>query len=94
MANMKNPKTEGFEDVFELFDTPETEENDNEIGSRWVTAGGKEYKFQFRDPYGHCFIIPKKGTLPEDLKGAYTSVQEAERHLLQYHSIQAEKKNK
>ena len=85
MSNIKNPKTEGFED-FELFDTSDTEEDDNEIGSRWMEHGGKEYKFVFKDPYGHCFVQVKKGRVPDDLNGAYTSVQEAERAVYQYHS--------
>lgn len=91
MSNMKNPKTEGFEDVFELFDTPE---NEDEIGSRWVMIKGKEYKFEYRNPYGHCFIIPKKGTLPEALKGAYTSAMEAERDIVRYFNIQEDQEAK
>lgn len=84
MNEIKNPKTEGFEDVFELFDTPESEE---EIGSRWLKIKGREYKLEARDPYGHFHIIPKKGTLPEELRGSYTSSQEAERHITQVYNI-------
>lgn len=91
MADMKNPKTEGFEDVFELFDTPDNEE---EIGSRWLMIKGKEYKLEARNPYGHFHIIPRKGTLPEELRGSYTSSQEAERHITQVYNILEDKEAK
>ncbi len=91
----KNSKTEGFEDVFELFDSPETNDDEGQdIGAQWVKYDSREYKFVARDPYGHWFIIPKKGTLPEELRGAYTTAQEAERHLMQRISIDNEKKAK
>ena len=80
-AVIKNPKTEGFEDVLEIFD-----EEEDEIGSRYVKIGEKEYKFVFKDPHGLCFINVKKGRLPDELSGAYTSVQEAERAILQWNS--------
>lgn len=92
MAEMKNPKTEGFEDVFELFDTPETDEE--EIGSRWMMIKGREYKLEARNPYGHFHIIPRKGTLPEELRGSYTSSQEAERHITQVYNILEDKAEK
>lgn len=90
MSVIKNPKTEGFEDILQINDIPD-DEDDSEIGSRYVEIGGKEYKFVFRDPYGHCFIVAKKGRLPDALTGAYTSVQEAERAILQWTSREQEK---
>ncbi len=88
---MQNPKTEGFEDVFQLFDV---EDDENEIGSRYIKVKDREYKFVATDPYGLFHIVPKKGKLPDDLTGKYTSPQEAERHITQYYNILEDKEAK
>lgn len=54
-------------------------DDDEVMGIRVITAGNREFTVKAHDRYSLWHIKPKKGPVPKELSGQYTSVEQAQR---------------
>ena len=64
--------------MLELMDNINSE-NKDDVNLRFRTFGGKEFRFDRKDPYGMIEIKQTDGYVPKDLEGVYTSWTQAYR---------------
>jgi len=83
VINPKTKKNDGSDDGEEVIRTPIVKP-DTVTGTREVHIADRKYTLLRRDPYGFWYIQPEKGRTPDELKGSYTSVAEAEKALTIY----------
>lgn len=55
-----------------------------DISEKTFEVDNNVIRIRRTDPYGFCHISYEKGTVPEHLKGSYTSYYEAEKAVLAY----------
>ena len=72
LSEMINPKMDGNEDLREA-DPIEDDEGNLVIGRRIVKTEKQEFELQSVDPTGFWKVVTKKGTVPLELSGMYTS---------------------
>lgn len=73
----RNPRTLG--ETFGEFKTVE-----DEIGRREIEVAGSVFTAIATDPFGFFHVKSKKGPVPKELSGQYTSAIEAERAITIY----------
>ena len=56
----------------------------NDISEKTFEVENNVIRIRCTDPFGFCHISYERGTVPEYLKGAYTSYYEAEKAVLAY----------
>jgi len=75
-----NPRSDNY-----VFDKDLEEVVEDQIGVRsFEHPDGRKFVVRCKDPYGHWHISPRKGPVPAALKGAYTSVLDAELAIQRY----------
>ena len=80
----KNPKSDGYENLFE-------EHSDEQTSSRIVEVDNRKFTLVQENPFNLWRIIPSSGKVPKDLENMYTSVHLAEQAIKIYLSSQAKK---
>lgn len=65
--------------------TNEFDLEDTSIRIQTYTVDDVEYKLTQTDPYGFVYIT-KKGSIPNDLQGSFTSPYEAKKKIDGYHN--------
>jgi hypothetical protein len=85
LTQLVNPMTDGNENL-RLEETLEDEEGNPMISRRIVVDQNEKPIFEVRsfDPTGFWRIFAKKGKLPEELSGLYTSQMRAQRDIEAY----------
>lgn len=56
----------------------------NDISEKTFEVDNNVIRIRRTDPFGFCHISYERGTIPEHLKGSYTSYYEAEKAVLAY----------
>lgn len=83
LTDMINPKMDGNEDYREP-EPIEDDEGNLVIGRRIVKAEKQEFELQSIDPTGFWRVVTKKGNVPLELSGMYTSPVIARRAIESY----------
>lgn len=63
----------------------------NDISEKTFEVENNVIRIRRTDPFGFCYISYERGTVPEHLKGSYTSYYEAEKAVLAYLESRSQK---